>query len=127
LPCGPVDAPSLGLGNSFHLSLTPQTGLELGKHAQHVEERLAAAVEVSMGWSVTLRATPWDRSALTMSCKSPTERASLSTFVTINVSPGRRNVSNVSSSVLPSRLAAHLLLAHDSAAAFNFSTWMLTS
>jgi len=35
-----VDTARFGLCDSFKLALAPQVGLKLGKHAQHVEERL---------------------------------------------------------------------------------------
>src|SRR6202035_4656784 len=53
--CRPL---GLRLSDPFHLPFSTQIGLEFGKHAQHVEERLPAALEVSIGCSVALSVTP---------------------------------------------------------------------
>ena len=75
----PAETPRLGRGNALHLSFAAQVSFELGKHAQHVEEALPAAVEVSISCSMALSAAPLALKARTTSCRSPVERASRST------------------------------------------------
>ena len=47
-----VDAACLGKRGPFKLTLATQVGLELGKHAQHVEERLASATTPQLVYDV---------------------------------------------------------------------------
>jgi hypothetical protein len=78
-----VDAGCLRLGDALKLALAAKVGLELGEHAEHVEEALAGGSAGVDGLLGLLEAGALGTHARTMSRRSPMLRATRSMRVTM--------------------------------------------